>query len=264
MELKAAPNREARGAVVEVQLHNGVGTVATVLVQKGTLNVGDIIVAGTAWGKVRSLVDCAGKHVTQAGPSMPVGVVGFHGMPSAGDALVVVNKEDMARSAANARLMLKKKKEAGKQHGNIMKQAETFLSASMAEKNHEKEVVELCIYVKADGHGSTEALTSAIESLKSEDEYFTCKPRVIGSGVGDLSKSDVVIASVSNSLVMCFNVGAKKDALDESRRTNVEIGYYTVVYEALDDVQQRMDDKRAPAPQGVYIGQAIVKVSVKF
>eukprot|EP01084_Bolivina_argentea_P109588 195891_1 len=259
LELKADPNREARGVVIEVQLQNGIGTIATVLVQKGTLNVGDIIVAGTAWGRVRSLVDCTGRHVTQAGPSMPVGVVGFRGMPSAGDALIVVNKEDMARSAANARLELKKKKEAGKQHGKIMKQAEAFLSANMAEKQHEKEVIELCVYVKADAHGSTEALTSSIKSLKSEDEYFICKPRVIGSGVGDLSKSDVAIASVSNSFVMCFNVGAKKDALDEARRTNVEIGYYSVVYEALDDVQRRIDDKRAPAPQGVYIGRAIVE-----
>ncbi len=249
--------------VIEAQRQNGIGTIATVLVQKGTLNVGDIFAAGTTWGRARSLVDYTGKHITQAGPSMPVGVVGFHGMPSAGDTLVVVNNEDMARSAADARLKLKKQKEAGKQHRKIIKQAELFLSANMAEEQRAKEVVELCIYVKADVHGSTEALTSSIEALKSEDEYFICRPRVIGSGVGALSKSDVAIASVSNSFVMCFNVGAKKDAMNEARRTNVEIGYYSVVYEALDDVQRRMDEKRAPAPQGVYIGKAIVKVSMK-
>ncbi len=249
--------------VIEVQLQNGIGTIATVLVQKGTLNIGDIFVAGTAWGRVRSLIDDTGKHLTQAGPSMPVGVVGFHGMPSAGDALIVVNKEDMARSAANARLKLKKQKEAVKQYGKIMKQAEAFLSANTAKVQHAKEVVELCVYVKADVHGSAEALISSIESLKSEDEYFVCRSRVIGSGVGDLSKSDVAISSVSNSFVMCFNVGAKKDALDEARRSNVEIGYYSIVYEALDDMQRRLDDKRSPTPQGVYIGKAIIKVSMK-
>ncbi len=250
--------------VIEVQLQNGIGTIATVLVQKGTLNIGDIFVAGTAWGRVRNLVDDAGKQVSQAGPSVPVGVVGFHGMPSAGDSLIVVKKEDMARSAANARVKLKKQKEAVKQHGKIMEHAEAFLSSNTATKaQHAKEVVELCVYVKADVHGSAEALISSIESLKSEDEYFVCRPKVIGSGVGDLSKSDVAISSVSNSFVMCFNVGAKKDALDEARRTRVEIGYFNIVYEALDDMQRRLDDKRAPAPQGVYIGKAIIKVSVK-
>lgn len=257
LELKSNPDRLATGVVIEAAQSQGMGTVATTLIQRGTLRVGDSFVAGGSWGRVRALINHMGARVTEAGPSVPIQVVGFDGMPDAGDAFIVVEDESQARDLADARRKIIRQTAADELQGNVKGVAAAMLSGIGNEDGREN--LELNVLIKADVRGSAEALSTAVANLVSEDDYFVCKAKILQSGVGALSKSDVAIASVSKAYVVCFNTEAGKDSLEDARRDGVEVGFYSVVYEALDHIQHLLDEKRSPTPEGTYVGKATVK-----
>jgi len=257
LELKANPNRDALGVVLEAGMRQGLGMIATTLIQKGTLKIGDIFVAGEAWGKVKMLMDHTGKKVEFAGPSMPVQVVGLDGIPHAGDIFTVVDKEDTARLITESRRKLSRESQAAQMQGNLIGSIEAMLNNENL--LDQKELKELSVVLRAEGPGSVSALASSLKELISEDDYFIVKCKVLTAGVGELTKSDVAIASVSNARVICFNVNAHPQAAEDARRSKIQIDYYTVVYDAINDIQKNLDSIRLPEPEGRYSGKAEVR-----
>jgi translation initiation factor IF-2 len=226
LELKANPARAAMGAVIEAQLDVGRGPVATVLVQNGTLRQGDIFVVGEKWGKVRALVNDKGERVDAAGPSEPVEVLGLNGTPEAGDVLNVVETEAQAREIAAYREQLAKDKRAAAG-------AATTLEQLMARAKDDKNVSELPIVVKADVQGSAEAIVQAMEKIGNEE----VRVRVLHSGVGAITETDVGLAEASGAPVIGFNVRANAPARNAANQKGVEIRYYSVIYDLVDDVK---------------------------
>jgi translation initiation factor IF-2 len=226
LELKANPERAAMGAVIEAQLDVGRGPVATVLVQNGTLRQGDIFVVGEKWGKVRALVNDRGERVESAGPSEPVEVLGLNGTPEAGDVLNVVETEAQAREIAAYREQLAKDKRAAAG-------AATTLEQLMARAKDDKNVSELPIVVKADVQGSAEAIVQAMEKIGNDE----VRVRVLHSGVGAITESDVGLAEASGAPVIGFNVRANAPARNAANQKGVEIRYYSVIYDLVDDVR---------------------------
>eukprot|EP00752_Nemacystus_decipiens_P001884 g1815.t1 len=257
LELKSNPNRSAEGVVVEAQMQRGLGTVGTVLIQRGTLRVGDIFVAGGAWGRVKVLIDHQGRRIKEAGPSTPVQVGGFDGVPAAGEVFTVVGREDIARDLAEARRKIARESEAAVLQGGLKSGMMSILNG---EVDAGKELFELPVMIKADVQGSEQALSTALSEMISEDEYFMAKCNILPSGVGEITKSDVAIAGVSNAFVVGFNVGADQEATREARATGIDIGYYSVVYNVMDDIQAKLDELVSPTPDGEYTGRAVVKV----
>jgi translation initiation factor IF-2 len=226
LELKANPERAASGAVIEAQLDVGRGPVATVLVQNGTLRQGDIFVVGEKWGKVRALVNDRGERVESAGPSEPVEVLGLNGTPEAGDVLNVVETEAQAREIAAYREQLAKDKRAAAG-------AATTLEQLMARAKDDKNVSELPIVVKADVQGSAEAIVQAMEKIGNDE----VRVRVLHSGVGAITETDVGLAEASGAPVIGFNVRANAPARNAANQKGVEIRYYSVIYDLVDDVK---------------------------
>eukprot|EP00624_Nannochloropsis_granulata_P007769 evm.model.NODE_9458_length_12454_cov_18.506584.2 len=255
LDLKANPDRAAVGAVVESRMEKGLGPVTTVLVQKGTLRVGDCIVAGSAYGKVRSLADERGRKVEQAGPSVPAVLSGWDGVPSAGDMLIVVENENQARSLAEARRRLERERTGSAMIGSMQANVLSIFGTEGVKKREEVTVV-----IKADVQGSAEAIHTAVSAVKAEDDRAEVVVKVLSSGVGDVTQNDVALAGVSHGTVLAFNVAADMNAQEEARKTGVEIEYHNVIYDILDKLEAKVKEILSPTPDGEYAGTARVKL----
>jgi len=248
LDLKSNPNRPAMGAVIEAQLDVGRGPVATVLVQSGTLRKGDIFVVGEKWGKVRSLIDSKGETVAEAGPSVPVEVLGLDGTPQAGDVLNVVSTEAQAREIAEYRENAAKEKRAAKG-------AAVTLDQMMADAKTNQNVSELPIVVKADVQGSAEAIVQAMEKIGNDE----VRVRVLHSGVGAITESDVNLAEASRAPVLGFNVRAHANARQSANQKGVELRYYSVIYDLVDDIKAAASGLLSDEIREKFIGYATIK-----
>jgi translation initiation factor IF-2 len=245
LELKANPNRPAEGAVVEAKLDKGRGPLATVLVQRGTLRVGDVFVVGAISGKVRAMIDDKGKQVKEAGPSTPVEVLGLSGVPSAGDTLTVVENEARAREVAAYRQSVQDRKRTTS--------APVSLENMFA--NKASNTIEFPLVIKADVQGSAEAIVSALNRISTED----IKVRILHAGVGAITESDVVLASASGAPIIGFNVRPNAKAREVADRTKVEFRYYDVIYHLTDWVRDAMAGELGPEIIETVVGRAEVR-----
>lgn len=247
LELKANPDRPAEGVVIEAKLERGRGPVGTILVQRGTLKVGQIIVAGRAWGRVRALIDDHGEHVVEAGPSVPVEVLGFNSAPEAGDQLAVVENEARARELTEYRQRkLRDLKSVGAGTRSSLEQMMSQLGESGQK--------EFPLVIKSDVQGSVEAIDAALAKI-STDEVTA---RIIHSGVGGITESDINLAAASNAAVIGFNVRANVQAKEAAEKADVEIRYYNIIYNLLDDVKAAMSGLLAPTLRETFLGNAEV------
>ena len=248
LELKANPNRAAEGTVIEARLDRGRGPVATVLVQRGTLRPGDIVVAGSEWGRVRALVSDTGHAVVAAGPSMPVEILGFNGTPEASDRLAAVATEARAREIADYRARQKREIAAARQTG-MRGSLEQMMSQLKTSGRKEFPLV-----IKGDVQGSIEAIVGALEKL-STDEVAA---RVIFAGAGGITESDVTLAGASGAAVIGFNVRAHKEAREAAEQAGIEIRYYNIIYDLVDDVKKAMSGLLAPMLRETMLGNATI------
>ena len=248
LELKANPKRAALGAVIEAQLDVGRGPVATVLVQNGTLKQGDIFVVGEQWGKVRALVNDRGDRVKEAGPSAPVEVLGLNGTPEAGDVLNVVETEAQAREIAEYRAQAAKDKRA-------TAGASTTLEQLMANAKADVNVAEVPILVKADVQGSAEAIVQAMEKIGNDE----VRVRVLHSGVGAITETDIGLAEASGAPVFGFNVRANTPARNSANQKGVEIRYYSVIYDLVDEVKSMASGMLSAEIRETFIGYAEIR-----
>ena len=246
LDLKADPSRPAEGTVIEARLDRGRGPVATVLVQRGTLKIGDIIVGGSQWGRVRALLDDQGKNVAKAGPSFPVEVLGFSGAPEAGDRVAVVESEARAREITEYRDRQKRDQAAARGAGAGRSLADMMSQLKTAGRK------EFPLVIKGDVQGSVEAIIAALEKLGTDE----VGARVIHAGVGGITESDITLAEASNAAVIGFNVRAHKEARELSERTGIEIRYYNIIYNLVDDVKGAMSGLLAPAYREDMLGNA--------
>ena len=249
-EYKANPHKRAKGVVIEAKLDKGRGPVATVLVQDGTLRNGDIVIAGTSVGRVRAMVNDRGEQLTEAGPSVPVEIIGLSEVPLAGDEFNAVEDERMARELADQRRE-KAKEEVFKQSAKV--NLDDLFSQIAAG------VKELNIIVKADVGGSAEAVKQSLEKI-SNDEV---KVRVIHAGVGGITESDVMFAAASNAIIVGFNVRPDKSALDSAERQNVDIRTYRIIYECIEEIKAAMKGMLAPTFKEVLQGHIEVRQTIK-
>ncbi len=248
LELHANPTRAAMGAVIEAKLDIGRGPVATVLIQHGTLKRGDIFVVGEQWGKVRALIDDKGARVDEAGPSVPVEVLGLNGTPEAGDVLNVVETEAQAREIANYRENLAKEKRAAAG-------AATTLEQLMAKAKADETVAELPVLIKADVQGSTEAIVQALEKVGNDE----VRVRVLHSGVGAITDSDVGLAEASGAPIIGFNVRANASARNSANQKGVELRYYSIIYDLIDDIKAAASGLLSAEIREKYIGYAEIR-----
>ena len=246
LELKADPGRAAEGTVVEAKLDRGRGPVATVLVQRGTLHVGDLVVAGAEWGRVRAIVSDTGVTVTSAGPSTPVEVLGFTGTPEAGDRLAVVGSEARAREVTDYRSRQKREKAAVRATG-----ARGSLEQMMAQVKTAGRK-EFPLIIKGDVQGSVEAIAGALEKLGTSE----VAARIIHSGAGGITESDVTLAESSGAVLMGFNVRAHKEAREAAEQAGIEIRYYNIIYNLVDDVKAAMSGMLTPERRETMLGNA--------
>ncbi len=248
LDLKANPSRTAEGSIVEAKMEKGVGSVATVLVQRGTLHVGDIFVAGAEWGRVRVLVNEHGKQVKSAMPSAPVEVIGFGGTPSAGDDFVVVGDEAKAREVSEfRRRKIREKEHVASVGGSTMEQMFAKIKAG--------ETTELAVIIKADVQGSAEALNGTLAKIGTEK----VKVKVLHSAVGPINESDVTLAKTNGAVIIGFNVRANAQAREVAKRDNVDIRYYSIIYEVSDDMKLVLTGMLAPTFKEAFIGYAEVR-----
>ncbi len=248
LQLKANPNRPAEGTVIEARLDRGRGPVATVLVQRGTLKPGDIVVAGAAWGRVRALMSDTGHSVVAAGPSMPVEILGFGDTPEAGDRLAVVDSEARAREITAYRERQKRDKMAARQTGMRGSLEQMMNQLKTAGRK------EFPLVIKADVQGSVEAIVGALEKL-STDEVGA---RVIYAGAGAITESDVTLAEASGAAIIGFNVRAHKEAREAADQGGIEIRYYDIIYNLVDDVKKAMSGMLAPTLRETKLGDAVI------
>jgi translation initiation factor IF-2 len=246
LDLKANPDRAAEGTVIEARLDRGRGPVATVLVQRGTLDVGDLVVAGTQWGRVRALLDDKGEAVLDAGPSAPVEVLGFSGAPEAGDRVAVVESEARAREITEYRERQKRDKIAARGGSARTSLADMMSQVKTAGRK------EFPLLIKGDVQGSVEAIIASLEKLGTDE----VGARVIHAGVGGITESDITLAEASNAAVIGFNVRAHKEAREEAERAGIEIRYYNIIYNLVDDVKAAMSGLLAPTLRETMLGNA--------
>jgi translation initiation factor IF-2 len=249
LELKTNPDRAAEGTVVEAKLDRGRGPVATVLVQRGTLNGGDIVVAGAEMGRVRALISDQGATVQSAGPSVPVEVLGFNGPPEAGDRLAVVENEARARQITDYRAHQKREMQAARSAG-MRGSLEQMMSQLKTAGRKEFPLV-----IKADVQGTLEAIIGSLEKLGTEE----VGARVLHAGVGGISESDVTLAAGFDAAIIGFNVRAHKEAADAAKRDGIEIRYYNIIYDLVDDVKKAMSGLLAPTLRETMLGNARIK-----
>ncbi len=246
-ELKANPNRAAKGTVIEARLDKGRGPIMTVLVQNGTLKAGDIIIAGTAVGRVRTMINDKGQRVTEAGPSTPVEISGLSEVPSAGDVFNAVADERMARELAEERRV--------QQMNNSMGGTKKVSLEDIFSQIKSGEMKTLNIIVKADVQGSAEAVKSSLEKI-SNDEV---RVKVIHSAVGAINESDVMLAATSGAIIVGFNVRPDNAARDSAARSNVDMRMYRVIYDCINEIEAAMKGMLAPQFKEVIIGHAEVR-----
>ncbi len=251
LELKANPNREAHGFVVESKLERGRGSVATVLIQNGTLRVGDIFVAGAQFGKVRALINDHGVQITEAGPGQPVEVLGLNATPDAGDSFSVVPDEAKAREISEYRQRKIRDTAAAKAIKGRTTIDDILLQREMGEQTV------LPVIIKADVHGSVEALIGSMEKLTQENENIAVRP--IHTGVGGITESDVSLAKASKCIIIGFNVRANAQARDLAQREGVDIRYYNIIYDVIDDAKLILTGMLSPSKREEYLGQAEIK-----
>jgi translation initiation factor IF-2 len=244
LDLKANPNRSAEGVVIEAKLERGRGPVGTVLVQRGTLRVGDIVVAGSAWGRVRALIDDRGENVTQAGPSVPVEILGFDAAPDAGDPFSVVESESRAREIADYRVRKRRQTLGSAGTARTLEQ--------MMQQLKEAGRKEFPLVVKGDVQGSVEAIAGALRKLGTEE----VEARIVHAGVGGITESDVALAGAAKAVVMGFNVRASAQAKLAADQAGVEIRYYNIIYDLVDDVKKAMSGLLAPTIREIFLGNA--------
>ncbi|MBN9362352.1 MULTISPECIES: translation initiation factor IF-2 [unclassified Devosia] len=243
LELKVARDGRAEGLVIEAKLDRGRGAVATVLVQRGTLSIGDIVVAGTEFARVRALINDKGEQVKEAGPSIPVEVLGFTGVPSAGDRFSVVETEARAREVTEYRQRLIREKTAGG-GATSLEQMMNQLKASG--------IAKFPLIIKGDVQGSVEAINASLNKLSTDE----VSAQILMSGVGAITESDVTLASASNAIIIGFNVRANKQASDLATREGIEIRYYNIIYDLVDDVKAAMSGLLKPERRETFIGYA--------
>ncbi|MDH4413315.1 MAG: translation initiation factor IF-2, partial [Rhizobium sp.] len=246
LDLKADPTRTAEGTVIEAQLDRGRGAVATVLIQKGTLKPGQIIVAGDQWGRVRALVNDKGEHVKEAGPAMPVEILGLSGTPAAGDKFAVVENESRAREISEYRQRLARDKAAARQSGQ-----RGSLEQMMSQLQNTG-FKEFPLVIKADVQGSVEAIVAALEKLGTDE----VRARIVHSGAGAITESDISLAEASNAAIIGFNVRANAQARTASERAGIEIRYYNIIYDLVDDVKAAMSGLLSPERRETFLGNA--------
>ena len=249
LDLKANPERAAEGSVIESRLDRGRGPVATVLVQKGTLFQGDIVVAGAEWGRVRAMLDDKGEQMRYAPPSTPVEILGLSGVPAAGEPFVAVDSESRAREISEFRQRKLREKQAG-----VMTAARGTLDEMLAriQAGAQKEVA---IVVKADMQGSAEAITATVTKLAHEE----VRVRVLISSVGQITESDIQLARASNAVIVAFNVRATTQAREMAQRDGVDIRYYSIIYDVADDVEKLVKGKVAPKARERFLGYAEIR-----
>ena len=250
-ELKANPNRAAKGTVIEARLDKNRGPIATLLVQNGTLHKGDLIIAGTAVGRVRVMTDDKGRAIQSAGPSIPVEITGLAETPTPGDEFDAVADERMARQLVEQRKQAEKDAAA--------KQASKVTLDNLFAKMQEGEMKELNLIVKADVQGSAEAVRASLEKLSNEE----VRVRVIHAGVGAINESDILLASTANAIVVGFNVRPDAAAQASAQRANVDIRMYRVIYDAIDEIEAAMKGMLAPKYREAIIGHAEVRQTYK-
>ena len=251
LELRANPHRIARGTIIEAELHKGRGPIATVLVQNGTLKIGDPIVAGTAYGRVRAMMDDKGRRVTEAGPSQPVEVLGFSEVPSAGDVMNVAEVDKLSRQVAEER--------RDKQKAEQLKAMSKVSLDDLFNQIAEGQMKELNIIVKADVQGSVEAVKQALEKLSNEEVRVKC----IHGGVGAITASDIMFASASNAIVIGFNVRPDAMARETAERENVDVRLYRIIYQAIEDMEKAMKGLFTPVFKEVELGRITVRSTFK-
>ena len=246
LDLKANPTRPAEGTVIEARLDRGRGPVATVLVQRGSLKVGDIIVAGSEWGRVRALIDDKGTNTQIAGPSAPVEVLGFSGAPEAGDRVAVVPDEARAREVTEYRARQKRDKLAAR--GAVGRTSLADMMSQLKTAGRQ----EFPLVIKGDVQGSVEAILAALEKLNTDE----VAARVVHSGVGGVTESDITLSEASKAVVIGFNVRAHKEAREAAERGGIEIRYYNIIYNLVDDVKAAMSGLLAPTLREEMLGNA--------
>ncbi len=247
LDLRANPERTAQGVVIEAKMERGRGSVATVLVQKGTLKIGDVFVAGSEWGRVRALINSHGQSVESAGPSTPVEVLGLQGTPSAGDDFLTVDSENRAREVAGYRQRKIRDAKAVAGARGTLEQMFSKIAAG--------ESKELPVVIKGDVQGSVEAIVSTLEKMGNDE----VRVRVLHSAVGPISEADVTLARASEGLIIGFNVRAIPQARDMARRDDVDIRYYSIIYDVADDVRQMLTGMLAPTVKEKFLGYASVR-----
>ncbi len=246
LDLKANPNRTAEGTVIEAQLDRGRGSVATVLIQKGTLRPGQIVVAGDQWGRVRALVNDKGEHVKEAGPATPVEVLGLSGAPQAGDKFAVVENESRAREISEYRQRLTRDKAAARQsvqRGSLEQMMMTLQTTGTKE---------FPLVIKGDVQGSIEAIAGALDKLGTDE----VRARIVHSGVGGVTESDISLAGASDAAIIGFNVRANSQARTLAEREGIEIRYYNIIYDLVDDVKAAMSGLLSPERRETFLGNA--------
>lgn len=251
-ELKANPNRRAVGTIVEAQLDKGKGPLATVLVQKGTLNVGDMVVSGTANGRIRAMLDEKGKKVKRATPSIPVVILGLSEVPNAGDLIFAVENEKAARHLSSLR--------KDKMREVQMKQTPKVTLDDLFERIKQGEIKDLNIIVKGDVRGTIEALSQSLNKLDTEE----VKVNLIHGGVGGITESDIMLASASNAIVIGFNVRPNLNAIEIARKEEVDVRTYRVIYEAIEDIQAAVKGMHAPKIVEEVLGRAQVRETFRL
>ncbi len=247
LDLKANPDRPAEGVVLEAKIERGRGAVATVLIQRGTLHVGDIFVAGSEWGRVRALVDDHGRNQTEAGPSTPIEVLGLNGAPLAGDDFVVAENESRARDIADFRQRRRRDASAALGGRGTLEQMFSQIAAGAANQ--------LPVVVKSDVQGSLEAITGSLEKISTSEVSI----RVLHSAVGGINESDVILAKASDAVIVGFNVRANPQARDLARRDGVEIRYYSIIYDLIEDMRGTLSGLLAPALRERLLGNASIR-----
>ena len=244
LDLRANPDRSAEGVVIEAKLERGRGPVGTVLVQRGTLRVGDIVVAGAAWGRVRALIDDLGATVTEAGPSVPVEILGFNSAPEAGDPFAVVESDSRAREITDYRVRKRRQTLGSAGTARTLEQ--------MMQQLKEAGRKEFPLVVKGDVQGSVEAIAGALRKLGTDE----VEARMVHSGVGGITESDVALANASRAVVVGFNVRANVQAKLAADQIGVEIRYYNIIYDLVDDVKKAMSGLLAPTVREIFLGNA--------
>ncbi|MBI2707596.1 MAG: translation initiation factor IF-2 [Proteobacteria bacterium] len=247
LDLKANPNRHAEGVIVESKLERGRGVVATVLVQKGTLRVGDLFVAGAEYGRVRALIDDRGNQVIEAGPSVPVEVLGFNGAPLAGDDFVVTNNENQVREISEFRQRRAREAKSALSARGSMEQMFSKIAAG--------EIKDLPLVIKSDVQGSMEAISGSLTKLATEE----VKVNILHAAVGEITESDVTLANASQAMIIGFNVRANPQAREAARRDGVEIRYYSIIYDVVDDIKAALGGLLAPTLREKYLGAAAIR-----